>query len=55
MIASVFENLRLSVSELLSNKLRAILTVLGITIGIAAVVLLLSLGQSVQLYITRQF
>ncbi len=55
MIASIFENLRLSIGELFSNKLRAILTVLGITIGIAAVVLLLSLGQSVQLYITKQF
>jgi putative ABC transport system permease protein len=55
MITSIFENLRLSVGELINNKLRAILTVLGITIGIAAVVLLLSLGQSVQSYITKQF
>src|SRR4051812_27688721 len=51
----VFDNLRLSISELLTNKLRAFLTVLGITIGIAAVVLLLSLGQSVQAYIANQF
>ncbi|MEO8394052.1 MAG: ABC transporter permease [Chloroflexota bacterium] len=51
----VFDNLRLSISELLINKLRAFLTVLGITIGIAAVVLLLSLGQSVQAYIANQF
>jgi putative ABC transport system permease protein len=51
----VFDNLRLSVSELFVNKLRAFLTVLGITIGIAAVVLLLSLGQSVQAYIAKQF
>jgi putative ABC transport system permease protein len=51
----VFDNLRLSISELFVNKLRAFLTVLGITIGIAAVVLLLSLGQSVQAYITNQF
>ena len=51
----IFDNLRLSLSELLTNKLRAFLTVLGITIGIAAVVLLLSLGQSVQAYIANQF
>ncbi|HVU12043.1 MAG TPA: ABC transporter permease [Phototrophicaceae bacterium] len=55
MIAAVLDNIRLSVGELLTNKLRAFLTVLGITIGIAAVVLLLSLGQSVQAYVTDQF
>ena len=55
MIAAVSDNLRLSIIELLTNKLRAFLTVLGITIGIAAVVLLLSLGQSVQAYVTNQF
>ena len=49
------ENLRLSFSQILTNKLRSILTVLGITIGIAAVVLLLSLGQSVQVYVNNQF
>ena len=51
----LIDNLRLSISELFNNKLRAFLTVLGITIGIAAVVMLLSLGQSVQNYITAQF
>ena len=55
MITTIFENLRLSISEIWTNKLRAILTVLGITIGIAAVVLLLSLGQSVQAYVNNQF
>jgi len=55
MITTIFENLRLSISEIWTNKLRAFLTVLGITIGIAAVVLLLSLGQSVQVYINTQF
>ncbi len=55
MIASFMDNLRLSLGEITTNKLRAFLTVLGITIGIAAVVLLMSLGQSVQAYITEQF
>ncbi|MBI1277517.1 MAG: FtsX-like permease family protein [Anaerolineaceae bacterium] len=55
MVTSVFENLRLSISEIWTNKLRAFLTVLGITIGIAAVVLLLSLGQAVQVYLNTQF
>lgn len=55
MLTPIVDNIRLSLLELLTNKLRAFLTVLGITIGIAAVVLLLSLGQSVQEYITQQF
>ena len=55
MFTSFLDNIRLSVLELFNNKLRAFLTVLGITIGIAAVVLLLSLGQSVQNYVTEQF
>ncbi len=44
MITSLFDNLRISLGEIRTNKLRSVLTVLGITIGIAAVVLLLSLG-----------
>lgn len=51
----LLDNLRLSLLELVTHKLRAFLTVLGITIGIAAVVLLLSLGQGVQDYITGRF
>ncbi len=55
MVNPIFDNLRMSVAELGANKLRAFLTALGITIGIAAVVLLLSLGQGVQAYVTNQF
>jgi putative ABC transport system permease protein len=55
MFTALTDNFRLSVLELFNNKLRALLTVLGITIGIAAVVLLLSLGQGVQNYVTDQF
>ncbi len=55
MFASFSDNLRMSILELFNNKLRAFLTVLEITIGIGAVVLLLSLGQSVQDYIAAQF
>jgi putative ABC transport system permease protein len=42
------------VISLLSNKLRALLTTLGIGIGIAAVTILVSLGQSVQVYVNKQ-
>ena len=49
------ENIRNAFGSLVSNKLRAGLTTLGIGIGIASVVVLISLGQSVQLYVSNQF
>jgi putative ABC transport system permease protein len=49
------ENIRVAFDALMSNKLRAMLTTLGIGIGIAAVITLVSLGQSTQAYVTRQF
>jgi putative ABC transport system permease protein len=51
----LFENLRLALRSLLANKLRAALTMLGITIGVAAVITLLSVGQGVSRYVAGQF
>lgn len=51
----MFENIRVAIAGLTSNKLRAALTMLGITIGVASVILLISLGQAVQGYILGQF
>jgi putative ABC transport system permease protein len=52
---NVFENVRVAFTSLLSNKLRAALTMLGITIGVSAVIVLVSLGQAVQDYVSAQF
>ena len=49
------ENLRLALRSLAANKLRAALTMLGITIGVAAVITLLSVGQGVSRYVSSQF
>src|SRR5579871_5209231 len=51
----LFENIRNAYGSLVSNKLRAGLTTLGIGIGIASVVVLISLGQSVQIYVANLF
>jgi putative ABC transport system permease protein len=51
---SILENLRTAISGLTTNKLRASLTMLGMIIGVAAVVALLSVGQGVQAEITNQ-
>ena len=55
MIIGMFENIRMALTQLRGSKLRTALTMLGIIIGIAAVVVLMSLGQGVQDYVTSQF
>ncbi len=49
------EILKLSIQSLLRNKTRSLLTMLGIIIGVSAVILLVSIGQGLQSYITNQF
>ena len=49
------ENIRIALSGLMANKLRAALTMLGIVIGVSAVITLLSLGDGVNRYIADQF
>lgn len=41
-----FENVRLAFSSLLANKMRALLTMLGIIIGIASVIAIMTVGNS---------
>jgi len=55
MFQKTLENLRISITTLLSSKVRAFLTMVGITIGVMSVVLLLSLGQAFQDYIVGEF
>ena len=49
------EVFRLSLRSIKRNKIRSALTMLGIIIGVASVILLVSLGQGLQKYITGQF
>jgi putative ABC transport system permease protein len=51
---NILESLRTAATGLTTNKLRAILTMLGIIIGVASVVTLLSVGQGVQESVTGQ-
>ena len=50
-----FESFRIAVMSLLLNRTRALLTMLGIIIGVGAVVSLMSLGRGVQDYVASQF
>ena len=49
------ELVRVALRGLAANKLRAALTMLGIIIGVAAVITLLSVGKGVEQYVTAQF
>ncbi len=52
---NLWENTRIAFIGLRSNKLRSFLTMLGITIGVAAVIVLVSLGQAVDTFVRNQF
>ncbi|WP_294471388.1 ABC transporter permease [uncultured Intestinimonas sp.] len=49
------QSFRLAVKSLLASKMRALLTMLGIIIGVAAVIIITSLGNGMQNYMNRQF
>jgi putative ABC transport system permease protein len=51
---SILESMRTALTGLTTNKLRVALTMLGIIIGVGAVVTLMSVGQGVQSSITSQ-
>ncbi len=52
---SLLESLRIALSGLAANRLRAVLTTLGIIIGVSAVIALVSLGRGVEAYIAGEF
>ncbi|MCA9968918.1 MAG: ABC transporter permease [Anaerolineales bacterium] len=52
---NVTENIRIALRALNANKLRAALTMLGIMIGVAAVITLLAIGDGVTRFVADQF
>jgi putative ABC transport system permease protein len=53
-LADLFENIRVALDGLLANKLRSTLTMLGVIIGVGAVIALMSIGEGAQAEITNQ-
>ncbi len=51
---SILESIRVAFTSLRSNLLRAILTMLGIIIGVGAVITLLALGGAIQNLVTKE-
>jgi putative ABC transport system permease protein len=50
-----FESFRIALRALMANKARAALTMLGVIIGVAAVIVLVAIGSGVQEEVTGQF
>lgn len=50
-----FEYIKLAFGSLRTNKVRSLLTMLGIIIGVASVILLVSIGTGLQHWVTEQF
>ena len=48
----IYENIRLALFSLKANKMRALLTMLGIIIGIASVIAIMTVGNSVTAYVS---
>ncbi|MGC9395730.1 MAG: ABC transporter permease [Anaerolineae bacterium] len=53
-LADLLENIRVALDGLLANKLRSTLTMLGVIIGVGAVIALMSVGEGAQTEITGQ-
>ena len=51
---NLFEPLKLANQSLFSNKLRTVLTTMGVVIGVAAVITLVSMGEGAKSYIMNQ-
>lgn len=51
----IWEFVRVALIAIRTNKVRSLLTMLGVIIGVASVILLVSIGSGLQAFVTRQF
>ena len=52
---SILESLELALKNIVSSKVRTLLTMLGIIIGVAAVIVIVGLGNGLEAYVTESF
>jgi len=52
---NILQTFRLAIKSILSNKARSVLTMLGIIIGLAAVIIIVGLGNGLENYMTESF
>ena len=49
------ESFKMALSNIRASKMRSFLTMLGIIIGVASVIVIVGLGNGMQIYMTGQF
>ncbi|MCX6740040.1 MAG: ABC transporter permease [Candidatus Parcubacteria bacterium] len=54
MFTKTRKSIEIARAAIISHKLRAVLTILGITVGISAVIVVLSAGKAIEFFITSQ-
>ncbi|MBC8162899.1 MAG: ABC transporter permease [Roseiflexaceae bacterium] len=52
---NILESCRIAITSLQSNKLRSLLTMLGIIIGVASVISMLAIGNGFRMFLDQQF
>ncbi|MCD7947629.1 MAG: ABC transporter permease, partial [Oscillospiraceae bacterium] len=52
---NIFESLSLAIKNIVSSKMRTFLTMLGIIIGVAAVIVIVGLGNGLEGYVSASF
>ena len=52
---NILESLELALKNIVSSKTRTLLTMLGIIIGVAAVIVIVGLGNGLEKYVTDSF
>lgn len=52
---NITNTLKIAIQAIFTNKSRSLLTMLGVIIGVGAVILLIAIGNGLQVYITGQF
>jgi putative ABC transport system permease protein len=51
----ILENIRIAIISIYANRMRSVLTTLGIVIGVGAIIVLISLGQGVDTFVKGEF
>ncbi|MEK7458764.1 MAG: ABC transporter permease [Patescibacteria group bacterium] len=52
---NISNTIKIAIQAIFTNKTRSLLTMLGVIIGVGAVILLMAIGNGLQVYITGQF
>ncbi len=50
----ILDTFKMAVKSIIANKMRSMLTILGVVIGIASVIILVAIGEAAKIYVVKQ-